>query len=747
MKSVYLTKAIIRKYRSIEELHINNIGSTTVLVGANESGKSNVLQALNWFGNNDPLSGDDLPVRGSRRISSKDPVIELYFKITEESNFLNLLEGKINAKLEENLGKGISVKKEELAKISNDTQGKDKRLGSAYLKLLKFSDGSHSGDMLDEQLRSLVSNFEKNLSGFLAIDNVKLKEEFNDFFDQRAENVLKNKNFQDEQIQNGVSSIRKNNNISPYLGDIELALDDIQESNNKDLLSILDDRITPLLNKLPNKNISVNINGQSVNLNPQNFLKSVYNQMKNKLGNVEKIDARNLLDGVFKEIKPEFIYLSEEMDLRGRVEKLGTWTDTLREDNENAINYRLFKILDIDIGEFDNKSISEKHLMLKNSLEPFSERLKELWKQQGKRIDHNVAEGEITFLIEDVDEKNRSIKATFPESRSRGFRWYLSYLITLEYLKNKENTILLLDDPAVFLHERGQKDFLKTIEEVSENTQVFYNTHLISLFDVRELDRVKLVELDENNRTRIAKPWTNEIENVATPVYHALGFDKLVFENEEKILFVEGIADKFIIEGFQKATERFINSGKKLKEYKEDIKWLRNLYIHPLFGAGNAGENELTQKIELLNKLFEPRETEIHFAIDGDKRDKKIENSNIIFLGDNSQELEDLFGDFYLDCVLECYQNIFIDQPEKISKLKGIIEELKEEVGKASQYSQITKKLDEKFNDNSLGNFSKVDVAIYMKRKSESGVNKNLLLNFLKTLKSRETEEKNKKEQ
>jgi hypothetical protein len=112
--------------------------------------------------------------------------------------------------------------------------------------------------------------------------------------------------------------------------------------------------------------------------------------------------------------------------------------------------------------------------------------------------------------------------------------------------------------------------------------------------------------------------------------------------------------------------------------------------------------------------------------LDGDMK-KEYENNDkiseeikerIIYLGDENQEIEDLIDlDFYLDCVMESYQGIFADQPEKIKPIEEIIEDINEKYKNTGDNEKLTKLLKKEFKNYKLGDFSKVDVAITLKRK------------------------------
>ena len=89
-KVLHLKKAIIRNFRSIEKIdNINNIGDVAVFVGANESGKSNILKALNWFGTDESMEDNDIPVEflcKNEDILMKKPIVEVYFEILVEKS-------------------------------------------------------------------------------------------------------------------------------------------------------------------------------------------------------------------------------------------------------------------------------------------------------------------------------------------------------------------------------------------------------------------------------------------------------------------------------------------------------------------------------------------------------------------------------------------------------------------------------------------------------------------------------------
>ena len=92
-----------------------------------------------------------------------------------------------------------------------------------------------------------------------------------------------------------------------------------------------------------------------------------------------------------------------------------------------------------------------------------------------------------------------------PESRSMGFRWYLSFYInfiaqTFEARANEY--IFLIDEPGIHLHPAGQKDLTRVMEDLAIKNQIIYTTHSPFMINREYPQRVRLVSKDKDG-TRI----------------------------------------------------------------------------------------------------------------------------------------------------------------------------------------------------------------------------------------------------
>lgn len=83
------------------------------------------------------------------------------------------------------------------------------------------------------------------------------------------------------------------------------------------------------------------------------------------------------------------------------------------------------------------------------------------------------------------------------DERSSGFRWFFSFLAAFSAYRDdaSKKVIILLDEPALSLHARAQKDFLRYVnEQLAPSRQVIYSTHSPFMVQPDELERVRMVE-------------------------------------------------------------------------------------------------------------------------------------------------------------------------------------------------------------------------------------------------------------
>lgn len=146
---------------------------------------------------------------------------------------------------------------------------------------------------------------------------------------------------------------------------------------------------------------------------------------------------------------------------------------------------------------------------------------------------------------------------TPPEIRSDGLKWFLSFLINFRAKSELlSDFIVLIDEPALHLHPRGQKDVLSEIKELAEKNQILYTTHQTFMIDRNHTERVRVLTRESiksgGHDYYFASKVSNEIKTkdimIDPLLRESLGFNVSdVSPINEKNILVEGTFDRNLI--------------------------------------------------------------------------------------------------------------------------------------------------------------------------------------------------------
>jgi len=244
-------------------------------------------------------------------------------------------------------------------------------------------------------------------------------------------------------------------------------------------------------------------------------------------------------------------------------------------------------------------------------------------------------------------------------TRSRGFVWFFSFLAWYEDIKRqKQNVILLLDEPGLSLHGRAQADLLRYFEAELSAHQLLYSTHSPFMIDPGNFGRVRIVQdlgIDAKEPLPKDQDGTKVLTNVfdATPdslfpLQGALGYEiqQTLFIGPNSLV-VEGPADMLYLRAVSAQLEREGRTG-----LSED--WV----ITPVGGSG---------KVPTFVALLAPQKgMNIATLLDIQDNDraqiedlykKKLLNKKQVatyadFVGKAEADVEDMFErDFYIGLV------------------------------------------------------------------------------------------------
>jgi hypothetical protein len=252
-----------------------------------------------------------------------------------------------------------------------------------------------------------------------------------------------------------------------------------------------------------------------------------------------------------------------ELDqLKARLDAAGKNRNGL--SNEDQTILIVLDLAKINLDEFVQKGTTADGRTIRSFDKRFASsylttQFQKLWTQKKVRFDIDI-DGP-TLNIFAIDEA-----LGFPvrlNRRSTGFRWYVSFAWKFTHASKGafQNCILLLEEPGIHLHYSGQRDLLGVFEGLSKTNTVLYTTHLSSMVDQANPERVRIVE-SRNSHLAITHGVVSSQGVSGAVIETALGLtaDMSGMLGNRKVLIVEGGTDALIL---NKLSGVFKASGKQ----------------------------------------------------------------------------------------------------------------------------------------------------------------------------------------
>ena len=202
------------------------------------------------------------------------------------------------------------------------------------------------------------------------------------------------------------------------------------------------------------------------------------------------------------------------------------------------------------LNELQDKSQKATRKRLANEAgTKLTDEIQRLWKDRKLQVRFDLDGDLISTFISDPNESgNIDIEL---DERSRGFQWFFSFYLTLAADTthgSATNAILLLDEPGLYLHANSQRDLLRLIETGFKN-QILYTTHSPFMIPIRTLETIRTVTFDKKTGTRVSNNLTAKGDaKTLFPLQAALGYDltQTLFVGPRNLV-VEGIIDFSIL--------------------------------------------------------------------------------------------------------------------------------------------------------------------------------------------------------
>lgn len=231
--------------------------------------------------------------------------------------------------------------------------------------------------------------------------------------------------------------------------------------------------------------------------------------------------------------------------------------DTVGRDNRHLLSVEdqtILIVLDlaqIDIDDFVEKGATADGRTIRQfdkraASAYLTQQFQRLWTQKKVKFDIDIDGPTLNIFAEDE-------AIGFPVRlyrRSTGFRWYVSFAWKFTHASEGEfeNCILLLEEPGVHLHYSGQRDLLRVFDSLAITNTILYTTHLASMVDQANPERVRIVESRDNHLAINHGVVSSQAAPMAV-IEASLGLtsDLSGMLGNRKVLIVEGGTDALIL--------------------------------------------------------------------------------------------------------------------------------------------------------------------------------------------------------
>lgn len=575
----------IKNFRNIHDSGICNLTEDiTVLVGKNECGKTNILNALGKIRNKNFQVGD----------------IPLYFN---DKNSELIIKISFDDKELEDISNKLGLIKEELSKKNNHffiiTKEKDFiEIKSDYLELV------------DTKLKEIKDEIFNINASFKFPDDYHLK--LNSLIVEGYDKAIETIEIEIKAITTEIKQITIRLNELPF----QIA----DQKNNDNVINLI----------FESDNLKIRVNDLDKYKNELEKLKSRYMEYRNisesaKYFNAILNDKLSLLDFVYiSSLENSFL---SEVSIHEASKKKNKCINNFFKIFGDAIPDNILKFKD---------SGRDTDRIIENLKEEVRIHLEKNWVFDEKiYFDISFHNNSLIFYVSEISGK----RDLDPKQRSQGLQWLLSFYFAI-YANAKNNTILLIDEPGIYLHPSAQQKVLNMLEEFSKTNQIIITTHSPFLIDSDRYDRIKLVEKnnDTNEVSIIDKPNTiqdgDSKHEALTPIFNAMGLplSKSLLFSFNKIILTEGVSDHFYFTAMKKYLQQ---NGRVIDEC---------LFFLP---------NKSASKIPIVASLLKAWELNYLILLDndpaGDQAEASLENDysidvsmKVIRIGKKGESVEDL---------------------------------------------------------------------------------------------------------
>ena len=293
--------------------------------------------------------------------------------------------------------------------------------------------------------------------------------------------------------------------------------------------------------KIKSDCLKYNIENRVLNKNDEDITDTIEKLLNKMISYIQySIYIDDFNDRIPKEIQESdnwFLYIKEAFKATSEEYTMDLFKATEEDTKKNILN---------DVSQKINRDIME---TWDNILQNFIKKDE----VEKSKIKLEYQNGLFRFIICDTTTGKERIFDV--SDRSKGFQWFLNFVIKLKYNPNyrnkEEGALFLLDEPGSFLHSSGQKELLKKLKDLSKNNTILYCTHLENLIDISVINPkdIEIIKKEKEIRMENFSFSKDKKDNGSyTPILNSLKLSNFPLDfYDRNVIITEGISDFYFL--------------------------------------------------------------------------------------------------------------------------------------------------------------------------------------------------------
>src|ERR1700683_159077 len=390
-------------------------------------------------------------------------------------------------------------------------------------------------------------------------------------------------------------------------------------------------------------------------------------EIKTDTDAITNVDQAKVREWVLSKL-PKFVYI-REYDMEGSQVELDQLAQRKNSNQLTNTDQTILVVLDlakIDLCDFVAKGGTPGGRTVRAfdrtaASSYLSQQFNKLWSQKQVRFQIDVDATTLNIFVEDAG-VGMPIRLS---NRSTGFRWHVSFAWKFTHASNGryKDCVLLLEEPGIHLHYAGQRDLLQVLERLVEGGKntVLYTTHLASMVDHGNPERVRIVEV-EDHHTRVIRGVVSKQRGPMEVIEDALGLVGSLggLLGNRWTLIVEGGLDALVLGKLSSVLKTGGRQGLSDRVYLWPADGAPKTPMYAAFAVGQAWDAAVLLDSDEAGESAKKKITEQNAAaLAGPHRTKfrALMLKSAAGISKSEAGIEDLFPDeFYLDCVNRSYR-------------------------------------------------------------------------------------------